>query len=107
MDFIRPKRMPEANIQAEIYRYCRNNNISICLEYKKDNCRFDAVIIKNEKIIAIVETKSRKNIDHDRVKRTLQYRKYKKYNVPIILCLHWSEIEKTCQTIANMYNNIY
>ena len=107
MDFIKPKRIPEANIQAEIYRFCRNNNIKVCLEYKVENCRLDIVIVKHERIILIIETKSRKK-EYPKNKRykTKQINKYKKFEVPILVCASWYEIEQTCKEIKRMYESL-
>lgn len=103
MKFIRPNKMPEANIQAEIYRLCRNEGINICLEYTFNNCRFDAVIIKNGEIIAIVETKSRKKVNHKRLLKTKQLLKYLSFGIPVILCASWNEIESAFYKIKELY----
>ncbi len=60
MEFIRPTRIPEANIQAEIYGKLKQLNIESMLEYRiKDfKLRADIVVIKNNKIICACEVKS-------------------------------------------------
>ena len=66
MNFIKPKRMPEAVIQAELYRRLRNKGVRICLEYtakckigRSGIVRLDAVIVKDDEVIASIECKSR------------------------------------------------
>ena len=51
MEFKLPKRISEANIQAEFYKQCKENNINVYLEYKHEKCRFDAVIHNENEII--------------------------------------------------------
>lgn len=105
MKFIKPKRIPEANIQAEFYHRCRGLGLRLCLEYKYEHCRFDAVMLDNEdNIYAIVEFKSRiKPIIGDY--NTKQIKKYQQYGIPIIVCLDYFSIDKAigkCIELLNM-----
>ena len=84
-DFIK-KRVPEANIQAEFYRLCRANDIRVLLEVKYENCRFDALIFKDDRPFAIIEVK---NYSHRKstiglTTKGRQMKKYMKYGLPII-----------------------
>lgn len=105
MKFIRPKRLPEANIQAEFYHRCRLLGLRLCLEYKYEHCRFDAVMLDNkDNIYAIIEFKSRiKPIIGDY--NTKQIKKYQQYGIPIIVCLDYFSIDKAigkCIELLNM-----
>ena len=105
MKFIRPKRLPEANIQAEFYHRCRLLGLRLCLEYKYEHSRFDAVMLdSDDNIYAIIEFKSRiKPIIGDY--NTKQIKKYQQYGIPIIVCLDYFSIDKAigkCIELLNM-----
>ena len=79
-------RVPEANIQAEFYMLCRKHGIKVLLEVKYENCRFDAVVFKDDKPFAIIEVKnyaSRRCVI-GLSKKGRQMQKYMKYDIPII-----------------------
>lgn len=99
MQFNFPKRLPEANIQAEIYRRCKELDIECYLEYKHEHCRFDIVIVRDELIIGIIEVKNsvRTKIN----KRTRQYKKYSSYGVPLHYCLGQNYVDSTINQIIN------
>ncbi len=101
MKFKLPKRISEANIQAEFYRQCKTNNINVYLEYKHEECRFDAVIYEYDKIVLIVEIKSYKRKRKPNY-GTKQMQKYEKYNIPVLLIGRMEEINKTIQYILNV-----
>ena len=94
--FIRPNRLHEANVQAEVYRQLRNNDIKCCLEYRihcpKYNCivRADIVIIRDGLITAIIECKSRKS-DKKPNYSGRQYKKYKSIGIPVIYCMDFKQ----------------
>lgn len=55
-------------------------------------------------VILIVEFKSKVNFDKvkkDRTK-TKQHKKYAQFNVPILYCLHWTQIGQTIEAIKSM-----
>lgn len=73
MEF-KPRKLSEATLQAEFYHQCRLQGIECFLEYRafwngKSGSRFDAVIIKDNQIKAIVELKSRKNLEKAKIWR--------------------------------------
>lgn len=104
MDFIKPKHLPEANIQAELYRHLRNDGIKCCLEYRmyveefNTFCRADLIIIKGKKIIAIIECKSRDN-NFEVNKGGKQFRQYKTFGIPIFYCMNFKHVERTLNLI--------
>lgn len=94
MKFNVPRKLPEANVQAEFYHRCRNFHrcrnlgLRLCLEYRLDNCRFDAVMINSrDEIYAIVEFKSwirdKDVMNYD----SKQLQKYRAYGVPVVFLL--------------------
>lgn len=82
-------RVPEANIQAEFYRICRKYGIAILLEIKYEDCRFDAIIFRNDTPFAIVEVKNRseRSAEKGLNKRGRQMKKYTRFGLPIIAVL--------------------
>lgn len=93
MKLIIKRRISEANIQAEFYCRCKENNLNCYLEYKIDNCRFDCVIYdENKNIYAIVEIKSYTR-DKEPNWNTKQMRKYRQFNLPIYLITKIDQID--------------
>lgn len=110
MKFIKPRRLPEANIQAEVYRQLRNQGIKCCLEYRiyieSMNChiRADVVIIQDGDIIAIIECKSRKE-DGEPNKSGRQYKKYKELGIPFIYCMTFKQVPKIINKIISLLDS--
>jgi len=97
----KPKRtIPSVNIQAEFYRQCISNGISVYLEYKHDNCRFDAVVYEHDEIKFIVEFKSYAKKMKPKL-NTRQIKKYESYGIPVILV---TRMEDVCLAINQILN---
>jgi hypothetical protein len=91
---ISSRRVPEANIQAEFYLLCRQHGIPVLLEVTHEDCRFDALIFKDDKPFAIVEIKnygSRCSV-RGLKKDGRQWKKYSKYGVQVIQVLNSRQI---------------
>ncbi len=105
------KRLPEANIQAEIYSRLRAIDIQCCLEYKiwinslQASSRADIVIIRDGYIIAIIEVKSRK-VGSKPNKNGRQYQKYEAIGIPFIYCMCSEDIDSVISWVRWKYNNI-
>lgn len=91
MKFQLPSRLSEANIQAEFYRQCKDAGINIYLEYKYQNCIFDAVIYNNDEIEHIIEFKSYKTTKKPKI-NTKQLKKYSSFGIHIILITRMESI---------------
>ena len=86
-------KLPEANIQAEFYHQCRLQKIKCILEYKVENCRFDALVYdENRNVKCIVEFKSYKTRKKPKT-NTNQINKYKKFGLPIIMCTRFEDVK--------------
>lgn len=103
---IRNGRVPEANIQAEFYMLCRKNGIQILLEVKYQNCRFDALVFKNDIPFAIIEVKnySKKRSIKGLTSNGRQMQKYMKYNLPIIGVLSSKHIFSSFDKLLKLIN---
>lgn len=91
MQFINRK-LNSANVQAEFYRRCVENNIFCVLEYKHEKCRFDAIIVRDSRIIFIIEVKNYRRPKPD-APNTKQLQKYAVYGVPVILIRTIHDVE--------------
>lgn len=107
MDFIRPKRLPEANIQAAIYKRLVDENIECYLEYriKEFKLRADLIVVKNSKIICACEIKSYKTLKNTNT-NTKQFKKYFKLGIPIFYCSRLEQVNLVTDKILNLYNSI-
>jgi hypothetical protein len=102
MRLIKPRKLPEANIQAELYHRCKTAGISVLLEYsvkRQDGkkCRFDAVLLKGTEIVGIIEVKSYKNPARQPNANTKQMAKYREFGVPVYLVTHMNHLHKCLQ----------
>ncbi len=108
MKFVRPKRLPEANIQAELYHELRKANIRCCLEYSmyceetRSNLRADIITIIGDDIGCIIECKSRGgNFAID--KEGKQYRQYRTFNIPLFYCMKFTHVKMTLESIIKLH----
>lgn len=102
------KRLPEANVQAELYMKCREFGYPCILEYRVKGARFDAVIHRGEDIICIVEVK---NLSRKAVKRRLsgerqykQIERYENYGVPVLCLWNMKYLDSVVAEIARLYH---
>mgnify|MGYP003437501825 CR=1 FL=1 len=100
-------KVPEANIQAEFYRLCRQNGIPVLLEVTYDHCRFDILVFRNDRPFAIVEVKNfgTKGSMRGLKKTGRQYTKYKKFGIPIIELLNSRQIFTRFNELQIMLQN--
>jgi DNA-binding MurR/RpiR family transcriptional regulator len=99
MKFENPERITEANIQAEFYHQCRLKGVECYLEYKHEQSRFDAIIIKNNDVVLIVEFKSYKTDKKGKTK-TKQLDKYRQYGIPVLLITRMNQIEQVIASLS-------
>lgn len=110
LEFIPPTRLPEANIQAEIYRHLRNRNIKCCLEYRmfcdetKRFLRADVVTITDGRILSIIECKSRDN-NFKVNENGRQYQQYKSFDIPVFYCMNFKHVERVANLIELLHEN--
>lgn len=95
------KRIPEANIQAEIYHRLKLEGVSRILEYKHLKSRFDIMILEEvgERAFAkgIIEVKSWAKKGREPKWEGAQLQKYGKLGLPVLVCGRWEEIEDAVQ----------
>lgn len=95
-------RLPEANVQAELYRRCWNQGIKCILEHRHEGCRFDALILdSNYEAIAIVEVKNARKLRKPLLERK-QYQKYSAFGVPVIYLNGYKEINQVIEHVRGL-----
>lgn len=108
LEFIPPKRLPEANIQAELYRKLRDTNIKCCLEYrmfcKETNSfiRVDAITLLDGRITSFIECKSRNDNFQVAIEGS-QYQKYKTFGIPIFYCMNFKHVTRTVELVELLH----
>ena len=95
-----PKRLPEANILAEFYCQCKAAGLNCFLEHTYRGSRFDAVIIKDDFIVAIVEVKSYSNTRPPNTE-TKQFEKYRRFGVPLFWITRLSQVSEVVKGIQD------
>lgn len=106
--FVNPKRLPEANVQAELYSRLRNAGVNIMLEYRcaissmNSNIRMDIAVIQGKRIICAIECKSRAKNKHVNI-QSRQHHKYLSIGIPFIYCLSMGEVESCYKQVIDFY----
>ena len=86
-------KIPEANIQAELYCRCKQAGVICILGYRLSGAEFDAMIYdKNKKEAIIVEVKSYRT-DRPARTNTKQLKKYARFGYPIYIISRESSID--------------
>lgn len=101
--FTRPKFASATTVQCEVYRQLSNLGIEVLAEYKSYGSRFDLVVIKDGKIVAIIETKKYAKPGPNRGK---QYEKYKSYGIPLIYTRGMEQVADTIQEVKKLLNMV-
>lgn len=107
----KPKRLSEANVQAEFYMACRRAGMGCFLEYSArwmnppGRGRFDAVIHKAGEILAIVECKSTRKAKERHIKfpASRQFARYQEAGLPVFLVACMAEIGPTIAELRRVY----
>lgn len=97
------RKLPEANIQAELYCRLKQENIDCFLEYKVNRCRVDCAIFKDYELFMVVEVKSYKELQLPNLD-TKQLEKYRNnLGVPVIVFGRMEHLEHVINIIKNKY----
>ena len=112
MEYIKKVRVSEANVQAELYRRLKMQNIECELEYKirrpgERGARLDCVIIQGNMIPLIIEVKN--HIDPEKTRREWhqkkQYTRYSRYGVPVLICAAMCHIDAIVDHVIKVLNS--
>ena len=95
------KKLPHADLQAEFYRFCCKEGVPVSLEYKYENCRFDAVIHNKGFVVAIIEIKSYRSKKPAKL-NTKQFAKYSQYGIPVFYVVRMKDIIPTIKSIKQI-----
>jgi hypothetical protein len=102
-----PRKHSEFEVQAELYSKLKlaGYNVRGEVEAKqigRRGCRFDLVIFDGEEARIIIEVKSRRRL-LDRQLDTPQLRRYRSWNIPVLLCRCMDEIEPTFNNVLELF----
>ena len=104
MKFISPKSRKSAVWQAKFFSEIEKRGIQCELEYRVDRLVIDAVVVKNDEIIALVEAK-RTPCKNNRWWKTKQCERYSKLGIPVFLINSQESVDKTVQEIEKIYGS--
>lgn len=98
-----PFRLPEANVQAEFYHWCRLLGCNCVLEMRTPAGRIDVAILDDQstRLLCIVECK-REGRRHG-ISETCQIRRYKTIGVPVFGLDRRDKAEKLVRQILRDY----
>lgn len=108
MIFTEPRRLPEVNIQAELYHQCKLRGITCFLGYRvkrpgEHTCYFDAVILKDNRIACIVEVKSHlERYTVPRSRKTKQFRRYSSFGIPVLYLTRMDYMDLFFKQLTNI-----
>jgi len=98
------RKLPEANIQAEIYHQCKSNKINCILGYKLDRVKFDVLIYDNDfNVLCIVEVKSYKRLNKKPKVNTIQMNKYREHRKPVYLITRIEQVSEFIEYLKKDY----
>lgn len=94
--------LPEANIQAEFYHYCRLLGVNCVLEYSTPFGRLDVAVMSADcsRLIAIVECK---NQNRTQIQITGQIRRYKEIGVPVFGLCKFKRAQRLVEQIKRQF----
>ena len=107
MKYNKPKREHKDNLKIELASSLSKSSIFMHLEYKHKNCRFDGVIVRNNKILAIIEIK---NWSESRAltrskKPSDQLNKYLKFGVPVYVLWTFNGTKGLVKRLKKLVSN--
>ena len=104
MKYDRTVKHHEDNLKMELGKWCSRSGIRLHFEYRHKNCRFDAVVVRNDEILAIIEIKkwTRAQAVHRTKKITPQFDKYSKFNVPVYVLWCFEEVKPLVKRLSNV-----
>jgi len=91
----------KTHLFVELYRRLKEEGIEVYPDYKIGNLKCGLVIVKNGKVVLVVEVikKKRKIITED----NKQFIEYLDLDLPVLYCLKEKDIRKTIETIKHEY----
>jgi hypothetical protein len=103
-------KVSEVTIQAEFYSKCKEKGYKCILDYTHEDYCFDAIVVVNKDIVAIIEMSGLQDIEciEEQIFRTKkinasdQLRKYTVFGVPVLLCLSVREVARTLYKVGRL-----
>jgi len=108
MQFKQPRRVPSAEVQAELYHRLREVGIEVHLEYRAPGvpgykrgrkCVFDLVIVVDGRILGIIECK-RRGRRNAPTGRSGQERAYLSFGISLLWCYGMEDVPEIFERIT-------
>lgn len=92
MKYDRKQRKHEDNLKMELKKWANQSNLFLHLEYTHEDCRFDAVLIREDEVLAIIEVKNCTEAQALCMENTPsdQLVKYQKFGLPVFVLWHFN-----------------
>ncbi len=92
MRYDRKQRKHEDNLKAELNKWAIQSNLFLHLEYTHEDCRFDAVLVREDEVLAIIEVKNWEEAQARHTEKTPsdQLEKYQGFGLPVFVLWHIS-----------------
>ena len=106
MKYVKPKKSHEDNLKAELVKWSHQSGIRLHLEYSHKKCRFDAVVVREGEIIAIIEVKNWTKPEALRAKKkpTKQLKRYSSFGLPVFVLWSFGGVKKLVHKLKNLVN---
>lgn len=101
MRFVKPRFPSATTVQCEVYRQLTNLGIRVEAEYKCNGSRFDLIVIRDGKIVAIIETKKR-YVKPGPPREGRQFKKYSTYGVPLLYTIGLEQVADTIKEVEKL-----
>jgi hypothetical protein len=104
MKYDRTVKQHEDSLKVELSNQCSRSGIRLHVEYRHKNCRFDAVVVRNNEILAIIEIKrwTRAQAKFRTQKITPQLKKYSQFDVPVYVLWCFEGIKPLTKRLSNV-----
>lgn len=105
MTFVVPRYPSATTVQCEVYRQLSNLGIQVEAEYKFNGCRFDLIVVKAGKIVAIIETK-KTYVKPGPPREGRQFKKYASFGIPLIYTIGLEQVANTIEEVKKLLNTV-
>jgi hypothetical protein len=96
------RKTSSVQVGMEFYRKCTNKGMHLYVEYRVGTSRFDAVLVKNNQVILIIEFKnSKKKVPNP---NTRQFQKYTSHGVDVLYVMDMQSVDSAVSVALDYWN---
>lgn len=104
MKFIKPNKLPAANIKAELYSILRSNGLKCCLDYRLATpdgqlATLSIIIVVDGYIKAAIVVKSMNGAYAIVNQSTARYRKYESFGIKLFTCAQFRDAKSVASLV--------